>query len=410
MAQLQGHFHSTHSRRRLRRLYTGAAIAFSATGMMSVSTIDTLHVHRDARVSDAPPLRVVTPPEAWAYAVSFEVPHDRLPAQHGDALITRVDIEVVSGRVGIGWTNEEGTAYLEERFVPSGRTPVTLTLPLTAVLGRLILRNANLGGMRSEFVLHSVEVEHGRMEPPPYLVKIGRRDLQSEARPVDGGINVFDDEAASTINRARIEWLEAAGLPVSGKRVLDAGCGVGNFASFYLARGCKVVGVDGRSENIAELRRRLPEVHGHVADVQQSEIRALGEFDVVHCFGLLYHLESPAAALRNFAAMCREFVVVETMVCDSMRPVAVLADETKSVNQALEGLGCRLSPSWVVLALNRMGFPWIYGTNRPPMHPDFQFAWNDDLATLRDGHNLRCVFVASRERIERPLLVPLLDQ
>jgi hypothetical protein len=38
---------------------------------------------------------------------------------------------------------------------------------------------------------------------------------------------------------------------------------------------------------------------------------------------------------------------------------------------------------------------------------DYQFDWKDDLATERDGHLLRAIFVASRAPVDNDRLVPL---
>jgi SAM-dependent methyltransferase len=321
-----------------------------------------------------------------------------------------VDLSVVRGRVGVGVTNQAGDGYLQEKFASDHQARITIDVLPASCPGGLVFRNADVSGEASEFIIHRIHTAPWQHVQPTYLVKLSARDFIGEERPRDGDIRVFDDEAAQAINRARIEWIEAADLPVGGKRVLDAGCGVGHFASFYLSKGCTVVGVDGRQENIDALRARFPQVDARVGDVQHMSLRILGPFDVVHCFGLLYHLDSPVAALRNLHAVCRELLILETMVCDSSRPLAVLADETKTVNQALEGLGTRPSPSFVSLALNRVGFRYVYGTTQPPRHPDFLFSWQDNLDTSREGHTLRCVFVASHAPLDRPLLVSLLDQ
>jgi hypothetical protein len=78
------------------------------------------------------------------------------------------------------------------------------------------------------------------------------------------------------------------------------------------------------------------------------------------------------------------------------------------VNQALAGLACRPSPHYVVLALNRAGFPYVYAPVTPPEHEDFRIEWKNNLDCARDGHNLRCVFVASRTPLNNARLVSLL--
>lgn len=241
-----------------------------------------------------------------------------------------------------------------------------------------------------------------------YPIDVTARDVAAEAEPAAGGVETFDAEDAVRINRARLAHLETLGLPLDGARVLDAGCGVGYHAEFYVSRGCQVVCVDGRPGNIAILRRRHPGVEAHVANVERDDLGPYGRFDLIHCYGLLYHLENPVAALRNLAAVCDGLMIIETIVCDHALPVLRLADETKSSNQALSGLGCRPSPSFVAMALNRIGFRFVYGAKEPPAHEDFRFDWRGDGDDRRDGRNLRCVFVASRRHLASDSLLPLL--
>ena len=234
------------------------------------------------------------------------------------------------------------------------------------------------------------------MDRSPYPVTVTHRDATSSGASDRTDQHVSHQDPAGAINRARLEFLATLDLPLQGKRVLDAGCGVGHHAPFYTSRGCRVVGIDGRPENIEEMRQRYPQVEGIVGDFQTLDLEALGSFDVVHCLGLLDQLDSPVEALRRLARVCCGQLLLETIVCDADRAVMLLADEVGSANQALAGLGCRPSPSFVAMALDRLGFPYVYGTTMPPQHPDFQFEWRNNFEARRDGANLRCIFVASR--------------
>jgi hypothetical protein len=77
-------------------------------------------------------------------------------------------------------------------------------------------------------------------------------------------------------------------------------------------------------------------------DVEEPLV-GLSPFEVVFCYGTLYHLENPVRALRNMADVCDELLLLETLVCDSPLPVARLDDETLSLNQALRGMAIRPS-------------------------------------------------------------------
>jgi SAM-dependent methyltransferase len=361
-----------------------------------------LMLHADARHLD--PTLFETPEACWAYAVSCPVAQLR-----GDArqrLVVVADVEVSEGVVGVGCTNAAGDAFLEERFAAPGDTSVTLRTSDPA--RQLVFRNAN-GTGRSRFRIKSLVVRREAIVEPVYPVRVQPRQVANESVPPLGDTVVFNNEAAAAINVARMDFITSLDLPLSGRRVLDVGCGVGHFAHFYSGLGATVVGIDGRADNIDEMRRRYPEVEGRVGDLQSMNLEDLGRFDLVHAFGLLYHLDSPVAALRRMEAVCGDLLLLETMVCDSPLPLMMLADETMAVNQALAGVGCRPTPSFVVLALNRVGFPFVYGASTPPRHPDFDFEWRGGLDVGRDGHNLRCVFVASRRRLALPGLTPLLE-
>ena len=57
---------------------------------------------------------------------------------------------------------------------------------------------------------------------------------------------------------------------------MDAGCGVGFFSETLRECGLQVRAFDGRIENVAEARKRFPQISFEQGDVQNSEIRDLG--------------------------------------------------------------------------------------------------------------------------------------
>ena len=50
------------------------------------------------------------------------------------------------------------------------------------------------------------------------------------------------------------------------------------------------------------------------------------------------------------------------------------------------GLGCRPSPTWIAMALDRAGMHHVYAPTTRPDFPDYLFEWRNDLAWSRDGH------------------------
>lgn len=253
----------------------------------------------------------------------------------------------------------------------------------------------------------------GRSRTPtdgqPYPFHLRRRRPQKPDVPAGGGLEVFDSSAAKAINEARMRNLQSLELPLRGKRVLDVGCGVGHLADCIAKMGAGVVGVDAREQNIQALRQRYPQFEAHVANAESDPLTRLGKFDVVFSYGLLYHLENPLLALRNMESVCGELLLLETIICDHELPLARAEDEFFAANEALGALACRPSPSYVALALSRIGFAQVYTPRVPPDHEDFRFQWLNNLDCARDGHPLRCVFVASRTRLQNPRLVALLN-
>jgi len=105
-------------------------------------------------------------------------------------------------------------------------------------------------------------------------------------------------EVIESEHLARYRW---AAQFASGRRVLDAGCGVGyGSALLALAGASEVVGVDVAGDILSAAAERMPpgvslEV-GDVTDLDHEE----GRFDLVVCFEVIEHLQNPARAVGEF--------------------------------------------------------------------------------------------------------------
>lgn len=108
---------------------------------------------------------------------------------------------------------------------------------------------------------------------------------------------------------------------LDGLRVLDLACLEGLYAVELARHGAKVVGIEGREANIAKARfaqevLALKQLEFHQDDVRNLSLQKHGEFDVVLCLGILYHLDAPDvfAFLERVAEVCRGLVLVDTHI------------------------------------------------------------------------------------------------
>lgn len=172
---------------------------------------------------------------------------------------------------------------------------------------------------------------------------------------------------------------------------VDVGCGVGYFSKFLHDFGFRVTGIDGREGNVEESRRRYPDITFLSANAEDLHPEELGSFDLVLCFGLLYHLENPFRVIRNLYSIAQQVLLVESMCAPGTSPVLELLDEYKGVNQGLNHVAFYPTESCLVKMLYRAGFPFVYGFAKLPAHDMFR-------ATLRFSKQ-RTILLASRSSV-----------
>jgi hypothetical protein len=212
----------------------------------------------------------------------------------------------------------------------------------------------------------------------------------------------FLTAAALAINAARQDHLASLDLPLENRSVLEVGAGIGLHTPFFLNRGCEVLVTDGRPENVAEAARRLPLCSCQVLDVDPpAPGLTAGPFDVIYCYGLLYHLHHPEEALRWMASSNTDFIVLETIVDPGLGSYLNLVQDPDGKNQSIKQTGCRPTRQWVLDMLKKY---WGHGyiAKTQPKDPDFPLNW-DQTEPLR---NTRAIFVGSKTPLAHPLLSP----
>jgi FkbM family methyltransferase len=211
---------------------------------------------------------------------------------------------------------------------------------------------------------------------------------------------VHDQPHYTALNQAREATLRLllASLTKSAnlRTVVDVACGLGYFSSVVNGLSFQVTALDGRPDNVAEAKRRYPGIEFRVADAEDPGIRSQGEFDLVMCLGLLYHLENPFIAIRNLFAMTGKVAIVEGMVFPDDRPILAIMDEGLTEDQGLRYVALYPTENAMVKLLYRAGFPHVYRLTAKPPHPDFSSSSARNAA--------RVFLVASRLPISSDLL------
>src|SRR5713226_9211768 len=171
-----------------------------------------------------------------------------------------------------------------------------------------------------------------------------------------------------TIRAAVAELKAALGLATA----LDAGCGVGFFAQILQECGLSVGAFDGRTENVTEARKRFPEIRFEHGDIESPGILALGKFDLILCFGLLYHLENPMLAIRHLRALTGKGLLLESMCIPGNSAGMVWREEPEAADQSLTDIALYPSEACLVKMLYRAGFAAVYRVAELPDHDDFR--------------------------------------
>jgi SAM-dependent methyltransferase len=213
-------------------------------------------------------------------------------------------------------------------------------------------------------------------------------------------MSTFDRPEALAINKARLDHLGSLGLALASKRVLEVGAGVGKLTSFWERKRCTVVSTDGRAENVKAILEAHAKRKVHVADLNVPGSHAkFGRFDIVFCYGVLYHTANPALVLTELAHVCDGLLLVETLVWPiddgEVHPVS---ENRALADQSLDGYACRPARDWVMAQLRQL-FDHVYVPKTQPAHDQYPLSW-----PAPEGDNVRAVFVASRHALSSDAL------
>ena len=122
-------------------------------------------------------------------------------------------------------------------------------------------------------------------------------DTQSEFAPLHA------------INPLRLDWINGLS-PLSGKRVLDIGCGGGILADAMARKGANVLGIDlaTKSLKVAQLHAleaQTPHINYREISAEALAAEQPASFDVVTCMEMLEHVPNPQSIVAACAALVK---------------------------------------------------------------------------------------------------------
>ena len=130
-----------------------------------------------------------------------------------------------------------------------------------------------------------------------------------------------------------------------GKRILELGAYNGYIGAYFSALGAEVHCVEGRHENVDNIKKDYPNVTVECADLDTS-IWNFGKWDIIINFGLVYHLEKfQKEHLINCINNC-DLMFFESVIYDSFKPELYFRNENGD-DQSLTNKGGTPSTSYV---------------------------------------------------------------
>jgi ubiquinone/menaquinone biosynthesis C-methylase UbiE len=125
-------------------------------------------------------------------------------------------------------------------------------------------------------------------------------------------------DSANGTTRSRDAFVEKTGIPLAslrGKRVLDAGCGMGRFAEVCIEAGADTHAIDLSSAVEAASRnlRHHPNASFYQADIFNLPF-ADGTFDVIYSIGVLHHTPDTRRAFLSLTRLLKPGGVIAIWV------------------------------------------------------------------------------------------------
>jgi len=217
-------------------------------------------------------------------------------------------------------------------------------------------------------------------------------------------MDLFNCKGALELNKARVEHLDSLNLDFSYKKVFETGCGGrGDITRYLLSKNAIVTLNDCREENIKALLNVLNVNLDYNTWDLNKEVPLDKKFDIIICYGTLYHLNKPEEAIINFSNLCNEFLVISTITSgQNDESINIIGENVQMNNQAGDGYGCRPGRLFIYNTLKK-NFKHVYLIKTQPKYHEFPLKFPTNIVDL--NKEFRNIFIGSHIKLENDLFV-----
>jgi tRNA (mo5U34)-methyltransferase len=160
--------------------------------------------------------------------------------------------------------------------------------------------------------------------------------------------------------------LQLCGGSLAGKRVLDLGCNAGFWSLTAIENGADfVLGIDARQLHLDQAnfvfetkeiaKEKYKFLKGNVFQINYKEH---GNFDIVLCMGLFYHINKPISLLELISPVNPDILVIDTII--SHLPIAALEMRNDDIKKNITAFDYSLVMRPTKLALIKMAEQFGY--------------------------------------------------
>src|ERR1700735_4991363 len=115
---------------------------------------------------------------------------------------------------------------------------------------------------------------------------------------------IVEDQQRMSRARNYFAWQARLILPELGRRVIEIGCGIGNFTELLTDREA-VIAIDAEPDCIAIVKSRCPAVHAFTLDASSESLRDLARFRPDSCvlLNVLEHINDDSGTIQRITSI-----------------------------------------------------------------------------------------------------------